>query len=166
MKNCTHRWPQSGHFFSKLGHFFPIFKKGQGRSPPPPSPLYSRAWKCGLRKFGWILNFDSLLTWMITYAVFSAMRSMISWWVNFTFLSLFITFRMNVRMSTIPSPCSFFFDLHLEWSLNLSTDKNQFVYLQFVYLQFVYLRTCVPLYLVCRSNFLQLDSTVCRNAQK
>ena len=25
-------------FFLKLGHFFPIFEKGQGR-PPPPSPL-------------------------------------------------------------------------------------------------------------------------------
>ena len=55
-------------------------------------------------------------------AVCSAMRSLISWWVNF-FLSLFITFRTNVRMSIIPSPCSFFFALHLEWSLNLSTDK-------------------------------------------
>ena len=33
-------------------------------------------------------------------------------------------------------------------------------------MQFVYLRTCVPLYLVCGSNFLQLGSTVCRNAQK
>ena len=33
------RWPQWGHFFSKLGHFFPIFEKGQGRPPPnPPTP--------------------------------------------------------------------------------------------------------------------------------
>ena len=61
-------------------------------------------------------------------------------------------------MSIIPSPCSFFFALHLEWSLNLSTDKNQ--------MQFVYLRTCVPLYLVCGSDFLQVGSTFCRNAQK
>ena len=34
MRNFTHRWPKSGHFFSKLGHFFPIFEKGQGRPPP------------------------------------------------------------------------------------------------------------------------------------
>ena len=59
----------------------------------------------------------------ITDAVCPAMRSMISWWVNF-FLSLLITFRTNVRMSSIPSPCSFFFALHTEWSLNLSTDKK------------------------------------------
>ena len=38
----THRWPQSGHFFHKLGHFFPIFEKGQGRPPSPtPPPLVS-----------------------------------------------------------------------------------------------------------------------------
>ena len=30
MRNCTQRWPQSGQLFSKLGHFFPIFRKGQG----------------------------------------------------------------------------------------------------------------------------------------
>ena len=41
MRNFTHRWPQSEHFFSKLGHFLPIFKKVQGR-PPPPSPLITR----------------------------------------------------------------------------------------------------------------------------
>ena len=33
-------------------------------------------------------------------------------------------------------------------------------------MQFVYLQTCVPLYLVYGSNFLQLGSTVYRNAQK
>ena len=33
-------------------------------------------------------------------------------------------------------------------------------------MQFVYLRTCVPLFLVCGSNFLQLGSTFCRNVQK
>ena len=38
MRNLTHRWPQSGYFPRKLGHFFPIFKKGQG-GPPPPPPL-------------------------------------------------------------------------------------------------------------------------------
>ena len=41
MRNLTHRWPQSEHFFSKLGHFLPIFKKVQG-TPPPPSPLITR----------------------------------------------------------------------------------------------------------------------------
>ena len=35
MRNFTHRWPQSGHFFPKLGLFFPIFEKGQGRPRPP-----------------------------------------------------------------------------------------------------------------------------------
>ena len=42
MRNLTSwfnpRWTQSGHFFPKLGHFFPIFEKGQGHpSPLPPS---------------------------------------------------------------------------------------------------------------------------------
>ena len=39
-------------------------------------------------------------------------------------LSLFITFRANVPISIIPYPCSFFFALHLEWSLNISIDKK------------------------------------------
>ena len=34
-------YPQSGHFVSKLGHFFPISEKGQGRPPPLP-PLVTR----------------------------------------------------------------------------------------------------------------------------
>ena len=115
--------------------------------------------KSDLRKFGWIFNFDSLLTWMITYAVCSAMRSMISLWVNF-FLSSFITFRTNVWMSIIPSPCSFFFALHLEWCINLITNKksNEIC---------IFANICIfLLYLVCGSNFLQLSSTFCRNAQK
>ena len=33
-------------------------------------------------------------------------------------------------------------------------------------MQFVYLRACVPLYLVCGSDFFKLGSTFCRNAQK
>ena len=41
MRYCTHRSPQSEHFFSKLGHFFPIFEKGQGRAHPLP-PLVTR----------------------------------------------------------------------------------------------------------------------------
>ena len=42
MENLAHRWPQSEHFPPKLGHFFPIFEKGQGRPPPlPPAPPYS-----------------------------------------------------------------------------------------------------------------------------
>ena len=39
-------------------------------------------------------------------------------------LSLFITFRAIVRMSIIPYPCWFLFALHLEWSLNISTDQK------------------------------------------
>ena len=31
---------------------------------------------------------------------------------------------MNVRMSIIPSPCSFLFAVHLEWSLNITIDKK------------------------------------------
>ena len=38
MRNFTHRWPQSGHFVPKLGYFFPISEKGQGRPPTPPPP--------------------------------------------------------------------------------------------------------------------------------
>ena len=90
---------------------------------------------------------------MITDAVSSAMQSIISWWVNF-FLSLFITFRTNVRMSIIPSPCSFFFALYLEWSLNLSTDKKPnavclFANLRCSYSE-VFLRKC---FLKICSNF-------------
>ena len=49
MRNVTHRWPQSGYFFPKLGHFFPIFEKGRGR--PLPSPLYTpeSIWKTNVR---------------------------------------------------------------------------------------------------------------------
>ena len=68
-------------------------------------------------------QFDSLHTWVITDSVCSAMQSMISWWVIF-FLSSFITFRTNVRMSIIPSPCLFLFVLQLEWSLDISADKK------------------------------------------
>ena len=41
MKNFTHRCPKSGHFLSKLGQYFTIFEKGQGRPPPLP-PLVTR----------------------------------------------------------------------------------------------------------------------------
>ena len=34
MRNLTHKWSQSRHFFPTLGHFFPVFEKGQGRPPP------------------------------------------------------------------------------------------------------------------------------------
>ena len=71
-----------------------------------------------------------MLTLMVTDAVCSAMQSMSSWWFNF-FLSLFITFRTNVRRSIIPSPRFFFFALHLEWPdtkdlewSDLRTDKK------------------------------------------
>ena len=43
---------------------------------------------------------------------------------GFFFLSLCITFRVNVWISIIPYPCSFFFALRLEWSLNISFDKK------------------------------------------
>ena len=36
MRNLTYRCPKSGHFPPKLGQFFPIVEKGQGRPPPPP----------------------------------------------------------------------------------------------------------------------------------
>ena len=95
----------------------------------------------------------------VTDAVCSAMQSIIMRWVNF-FLSLFIAFRTNVWMSIIPSPCSFFFALHLEWCINLITNKksNEIC---------IFANICIfLLYLVCGSNFLQLSSTFCRNAQK
>ena len=44
MRNFTHGWSQSRYFFSKLGHFFPIFKKGQGRPPHIP-PLVTHLLK-------------------------------------------------------------------------------------------------------------------------
>ena len=34
--------PKSGHFFPKLGQFFPIFEKGQGIPSPLPIPLVTR----------------------------------------------------------------------------------------------------------------------------
>ena len=49
---------------------------------------------------------------------------MISWWWVKVVLSLFITFRTNVRMSVIPSACSFFFALHLEMSLKRSIHRD------------------------------------------
>ena len=36
------RWIQSGHFFCKLGHFFPIFEKEKGKPPVPFHPLVTR----------------------------------------------------------------------------------------------------------------------------
>ena len=42
MRNFTHRWPQSGHSFSKLGYFFPVFEKVLGRTLPPYPPLVTR----------------------------------------------------------------------------------------------------------------------------
>ena len=67
---------------------------------------------------------DSLHTRVITNTICSAMRSMISWRIKI-FLSSFITFRTNIRMSIIYlSPCSFLFALHLDWSFNTSVDKK------------------------------------------
>ena len=39
MKKFTNRWPQSGHFFHKLGHFFQFSKNGSGDLPPPSHKL-------------------------------------------------------------------------------------------------------------------------------
>ena len=36
-----------GHICPKLGHFFPIFEKGQGRTPPLP-PLVTRLHWCDI----------------------------------------------------------------------------------------------------------------------
>ena len=45
MKNLTHRWPQTGHFFSKIkAFFFQSFKKVRVDLPPPHPRLYLRAW--------------------------------------------------------------------------------------------------------------------------
>ena len=41
MRNFSYRSQQSGNSFTKLGHFFPIFEKGQGRPPPPPTFSYA-----------------------------------------------------------------------------------------------------------------------------
>ena len=38
MRHFTHRWPQSGQLFSKLGHVSPIFEKGQEKPPHPLPP--------------------------------------------------------------------------------------------------------------------------------
>ena len=67
---------------------------------------------------------DSLHIQVITNRICSAIRSLISWQVKI-FLSLFITFRTNIRMSIMfLSPCSFLFALHLDWSFNTSVDKK------------------------------------------
>ena len=34
MKNLTHKWKQLGYFPPESEHFFPIFKKGQGKASP------------------------------------------------------------------------------------------------------------------------------------
>ena len=67
---------------------------------------------------------DFLHTRVITNKICSAMQSMILWGVNI-FLSLFIIFRKNIRMSIIYLfPCSFLFALHLDWFLNTRVDKK------------------------------------------
>ena len=42
MRNLAHIKPQSEHFSPNLGHFFPIFEKGQKR--PTPYPLWLCSW--------------------------------------------------------------------------------------------------------------------------
>ena len=100
-------------FFNFFG-LLPITKK---------TMILSKNEKLGRRKLGWIQNFDSLHTWVITDSICSAVRSMISWLVK-NFLSLFITFRTSVKMSIIPPHVCFCFALHLEWSLNRCIDKK------------------------------------------
>ena len=60
-------------------------------------------------------------------------------------------------MTIIPSPCSFLFTLHLEWSVNTSIYKKPNAICIFTNL-------CSTL--VSGLNLLQLGSTFCRNAQK
>ena len=67
---------------------------------------------------------DSLHTRVITNTICSTIRSMI-WWRVKIFLSWFINFGKNIRMSiTYFSLCSFLFALHLDWSFNTSVDKK------------------------------------------
>ena len=67
---------------------------------------------------------DSLHTRVITNTICSTIRSMI-WWRVKIFLSWFINFGKNIRMSIIYfSLCSFLFALHLDWSFNTSVDKK------------------------------------------
>ena len=67
---------------------------------------------------------DSLHTQVITNTICSTIRSMI-WWRVKIFLSWFINFGKNIRMSIIYfSLCSFLFALHLDWSFNTSVDKK------------------------------------------
>ena len=81
----------------------------------------------------------------------------ILWWVNF-FLSLFITFRTNFRMSIISSPCLFLFCSPFRMVPYLSTDKKSNAICIFANL-------CSTLFSRW-FKFLHLGSTSCRNAQK
>ena len=106
-------------------------------------------------KFGLIHNFDPLHTGMITDWICSAMWSIISWWIK-GFLSLFIAFKANVRMSIIPLPMFVFvcspFRMVSSWPIKKSNTVCIFANL------------CSTL--VCGSTFFQLGSTFCLNAQK
>ena len=75
------------------------------------------------------------------------------WWVNIL-LSIFITFRTNIRMNIIPPHVRFYL-LSIEWSLNAGIDKKPNAICIFANL-------CSTL--VCSSNFLQLGSTLCQHA--
>ena len=39
MRNFSHRWPQSRHFFLQIRSLFSNFRKRAGEAPPPLSPL-------------------------------------------------------------------------------------------------------------------------------
>ena len=89
MRYCTHRWPQSGHFFSKLGNFFPIFEKGQGRPTPFASlvtclctKMYSAWCKWKL----WLLQnskFNNFLEYCVSCHILIP-----SWFHNYNFIDI------------------------------------------------------------------------------
>ena len=91
----------------------------------------------------WVVSSDeSTILVFCTPIHCSTMRSVISWWGK-VFLSLFITFRTNVRMSIIPlkmfvSICSPF-----GWSLDTSVEKKSDV---------VYIFAILCSTLACGSN--------------
>ena len=88
MKNLIHRWPQSGHSFPKLGHFFQIFEKGLVR--PSPSPFCLRA--CHTRQFHIFDKFrSSIKKWEPVYWACRPRKV----YGSSKFSYLFITLRIN-----------------------------------------------------------------------
>ena len=107
LKNCilnenfTHRWPQSGHFFHKLGHFFPIFEKGQGKpSPFPPS------------------NYAPEVYWIIFILSHSCHI-----WYRYTYLLIYLYVYIFVYIFTKLAVLIFFFYLQLQWFFSTLNAK-------------------------------------------